>query len=489
MRLVLALLLASAAISAAQTMPPRAPTATRPTGEATLSGTIVTNDDRSQPIRRARVLATAIGANVTRATDSDEAGRFSIDGLPAGSYSLSVTKPGFVRTAYGARRPDGAGTPIALASGQRLSVGDVRLTRGSVVTGTVFDEQGIPAFGVTVTVQRHSVQGGERMLAPVAGIGMLTMAQTDDRGVYRLYGLPPGTYVVTTAPIFLAPTGGDLISMSEGVAVAYAPVYFPGTSTASNATVLTLGPGEERTAVDMQLRLVRTARVEGTLVVPAGMSPQSADVSLVEVGETRGGLQTLNVTRGTAIGADGKFSFRGITPGRYVLAARAGGGAQMMTFGSTGDFMATAPPPAPGRAMPPNFMPRMPPDGGGPALWGQADVTVDGVDITNVSMSLQPGMTMTGRLTIEGGAAASIDWTGTRVTLLPDPGANRGMVMNVPQTMVSADGEFTITGITPGALSAVVVSSADRRYRRLEARERDCRRTRHARLSPRDRRE
>src|SRR6185295_3474064 len=111
--------------------------------------------------------------------------------LPAGRYTLSVSKTGFVGWSYGQRRPLQAGTPLQLREGQQLTGIEFRLPRGSVVAGHVFDETGDPMPGAAVRVMRYQYAQGERQLVPAG------TAETDDQGTYRVWGLNPGEYYIT----------------------------------------------------------------------------------------------------------------------------------------------------------------------------------------------------------------------------------------------------------------------------------------------------
>src|SRR5471032_380570 len=121
---------------------------------------------------------------------TDDAGVFDLTELPAGRYTVTVSKSGFVSLTYGQRRPLQAGTPLQIADGQQLKGIDFQLPRGSVIGGHVLDEDGDSMPGVTVRVMRYQYLQGERRLTP-AGTG-----QTDDKGQYRVWGLMPGDYYV-----------------------------------------------------------------------------------------------------------------------------------------------------------------------------------------------------------------------------------------------------------------------------------------------------
>ena len=176
-----------------------------------------------------------------------------------GATPLSVSKTGHVGVTYGQTRPGRPGTPIQLTDGQKFAA-NLQLPRGSVITGTVVDEYGEANAGTQVRVMRYVMQGGRRTLQQ-AGNG-----STDDRGIYRVFGLQPGDYIVSAVPrnagpavdvarlqtelaavreriASAAPGDGTLarelatragmlqgqLPQAEEQATGYAPVYFPGT--------------------------------------------------------------------------------------------------------------------------------------------------------------------------------------------------------------------------------------------------------------------
>ena len=73
------------------------------------------------------------------------------------------------------------------------------MPRGGVIAGTITDETGVPAFGAQVRVLQYRVLNGERTLAPVTTASLMGET-TDDRGAYRIFGLPAGEYIVTATP-------------------------------------------------------------------------------------------------------------------------------------------------------------------------------------------------------------------------------------------------------------------------------------------------
>src|SRR5436190_19111445 len=98
--------------------------------------------DNGRPVKRARVYASAAELPGGRGMLTDDSGVFDLTELPAGRYTLTVSKPGFVSLSYGQRRPLQAGTPLQLNDGQQLKGVDFRLPRGGVIAGRILDEEG-----------------------------------------------------------------------------------------------------------------------------------------------------------------------------------------------------------------------------------------------------------------------------------------------------------------------------------------------------------
>ena len=145
-------------------------------------------------MRRARVTLTGAGLRPSRTATTNDQGQFSFPQLPAGRFTLSASKPGYVDITYGAKKPGRPGTPITLADGQKLDKIDVHLPKGSVLTGVVVDENGEPSPGTQVRAMRFVMRTGEKTLQQSGS------DTTDDRGVYRIYGQQPGDYIVSAVP-------------------------------------------------------------------------------------------------------------------------------------------------------------------------------------------------------------------------------------------------------------------------------------------------
>jgi protocatechuate 3,4-dioxygenase beta subunit len=451
----------SAASSGQRQAPPRDGRQGSPpvaTGTATVSGS-VTLAASGQPARGARVTISAGEAGGSRATETDGLGRFAFSSLPAGRYTLAATKPGHVSAAYGQTRPGRAGTPIQLADGQRFEA-RLQIHKGGVLTGTILDEHGEAVPNTQVRAFRYVMQSGQRTLLPVGS------ASTDDRGIYRVFSLQPGEYVVCATPrnagpqtdaarrrldiealrgrgsgpppFRQAPTREPMAQAAsldappeEEQPTGYAPVYYPGTTSPAQAGTIALAAGEEKQAIDFQLQRVPVALVEGVVVNPTGQPLLNVQVSLVNAG---GALPGVGNTSTRAAG-DGAFRLSNVAPGQYTLVAQ-------------GALTPAGPSPAQTAAQPRAPAARAEPT----RLWAMADVSVDGRNVSNVVLTLQPGLTVAGRVVFDGTRPPPANLNRVRVNLSPaDPGLGIGRPFATPSAgRVDQNGRFVVAGVLPG---------------------------------------
>ena len=443
-------------------MPTRDATAAQPipAGTATVAGMVLV-PGTGQPARRARVTLNATEGGGMRTATTDEHGQFAFEGLPAGRYNLSASKAGHVGVTYGQTYPGRPGTPIQLGDGQKFSA-NLHLPRGSVVTGTVVDEYGEPAPGTQVRAMRYVLQAGRRTLRQSGG------ASADDRGMYRIYGLQPGEYLVAAVPRNTAPTwnaadvqpgldsSGESVSRAavadaliagqlaarakmlqaqaaqpEEQPAGYAPVYYPGTASPAQAAPIALGIGEERTSIDFQLLRVAVGRIEGVVVNATGHPAQNVQLRLVDAMQSVPGIDTMSARAD----AEGRFRIANVPPGNYRLIARANGAGPGTTISGDGATVG-------GRIN----APRNPPV----RLWGSVDVPVDGLNVTNVVVPLQQGLTVSGRIVFQGTTLQPPpDLTRMRVNVVPADATGQDMVQPV-RGAVDASGKFTIASVVPG---------------------------------------
>ncbi len=489
------------------------------TGTASISGTL-TLEGSGAPVRRARVQLAGAGLRPSRTGTTNDTGQFTFGTLPAGRFTLTASKAGYVDMTYGAKKPGRPGTPIQITDGQKLDKVNFSLPKGSVITGVVVDDHGEPSPGTLVRAMRFVMRTGEKTLQQ-AGTD-----STDDRGVYRIYGQQPGDYIVSAVPrnntgdlrqtmmaevesllqqaqaanaVPGGPGGGGAGGGGRGGAgggagggggrgggqqglgplnnfvgrgqnfvdqanalqqqlqqqdqeqlAAYAPVYYPGTITASTATNVTIGLGEERSGIDFQLQLVPTARIDGTISSSTGSLPQGVQIQMTPAGQA--GFPTIpGISTNTArAGQDGKFSFVGVTPGQYTISARA---TIRQTAQPDQTTTATAATPQAGGGNNGRggfgFGGRGGPNGIAQVLWASVDVTVSGQNLPGVVLNLQPGMTVSGQVAFQGSIPPPTDLTRVRVTIQPR-GSQTPDIGGMPPAQVDATGHFSIPGVPPG---------------------------------------
>jgi hypothetical protein len=290
-----------------------------PRGTAVLRGMILAADNAS-PIRRAQVRVMSPDARESRVATTDAQGRFEIRELPAGRYTMTASKGGFVSLQFGQRRPSESGTPIELADAQTLDKITIALPRGSVLGGRVTDEFGEPVANASVTAWRYAYTAGARRMVPAqGGNGRDT---TDDQGQYRLFGLPPGEYYVSA----MLRSGGPEVTDPMGELSGYAATYYPGTTSIGEAQRVTVALAQENTSVNFGLIATRLVRVSGQVMTSTGAPAPGGMVMLAPLSASGGRAMLMQQGgAGNRIDRNGTFRLPNVPPGRYQLQARSGG--------------------------------------------------------------------------------------------------------------------------------------------------------------------
>jgi len=302
---------------------PRAPQ----TGTGRIRGRIVAAQTGT-PLRRAQVTL-GIPALQARSTLTDSEGRFEFAQLPAGRYAIVASKTGFVTLQYGQRGPTDFTDFIVLADGERRDDLDLALPRGGVISVRVTDDFSDPLPGALVQVQRYQYgPDGQRQLNSVYMPGAIGPNVTDDRGEVRMFGLPPGDYVVSATLRNQALLNPDLVVI-DGLATT---TYHPGTVNPADAQTVTVSLAED-TSIEFALSTVRLARVSGTVTDSQGRPAAGAFVSVMK----RQGISMLG-SGGGSVSLDGTFTINGVAPGEHSLEVRTQprlGSTEAGEFGST----------------------------------------------------------------------------------------------------------------------------------------------------------
>jgi hypothetical protein len=383
--------IAFALFTAQPPAPPRDRPPPQPIGTARVKGRVV-DAQSGTALPRARVRIMGPGGNRPLAL-TDETGAFEFAELPAGNFSLSVDRAGYLTS----RHPEQAQTlrgnrPLTVADGQTLTGVVVPMYRGGAITGRVLDAHGDPVDSSQIQVLR----------LPAGGSGMPQQrgnASTNDLGEFRAARLDPGTYLVVAIQRNQQP---DDPSDAGSVAT-----FYPGVASLDQAQPLKIERGQTVNGIDFMLVDASLSAVSGTVVDATG-KPASA-----------GSVQVRRVTAefrdfgsfGGPIRPDGTFKLK-LAPGDYEIEAH---------------------------AMPPGSI------GGGPMLdqlMGVADVSVSSAPVSDITIRLGGGASISGRIVFEGNSAPPTDVGDLRLYL----GSTRDFMCRPGRSEIAADWTFHIDG-------------------------------------------
>lgn len=457
-----------------------------PAGTSTVTGVVVSDENADRPISRAIVTLSGGGLTLGRTAITGVDGRFTFSNLPAGDFTIRATKSGYIPAPYGARRPGRPGTPLTVADGQTSEI-RIRLPRGAVIAGTIRTAKGEPAPGTGVEIVPVP-----RVATNLRVNVVPQTAVTDDRGVYRVYGLLPGDYLVAAIPprpgfsasaglpgMEMRPMGNNNLTarsapeidaifrdLQAGSAVmrepigpapgsprppaspeppptyGFAPVYYPGTVLVGQASKITIRQAEEREGIDIAIDLVRTTTVQGVVSNPYGALP-AIGLSILAADPRPNGAPMAAPVLSTPPGPDGRFEYTGLTPGRYVIWARSREGAPIGPAISGGR----------GGVIPTTSAP-----GSSAQLWAMAEIVASGEAISGVTLMLQPTIAIAGQVRFD---ASSLErpenLANVRISLTSEtaPFGGMGNMTNfggppIPAAQVQPDGTFHLTGLVPG---------------------------------------
>lgn len=345
-------------------------------------------------------------------TQTDAEGRYQLFGLSAGQYQVMVMNPVMITAESAPLLTFGpmmssATKVIVLAPGEKVEDIDLRLVRGGVITGRIKDAEGKPVVEQRVALQRVDEKGTPlRTAGPLPFISQMYI--TDDRGIYRIYGLPAGYYKISAGT---DPARG---SMNFGNRASYPLTFHPDTTDAAKATVIELTEGGEATNIDIQVgKRAETFTASGRII--------DADS-----GRPLGGLRFVygpapktqqffsGFTGGLVTNSQGEFRIDGIEPGRY--------GVSVSSDFDSGNFYSE-----------PTFF----------------EVT-DG-DVANIEVKATSGLSISGVVVVEGvpNNDAQAQFGSMRITASVTSNS-KPQTYNSGSAIVAYDGSFSINGLRPG---------------------------------------
>jgi len=403
--------IAAALLAQSSAAPDNQPKEDPASAPCTVTGRVVTAAE-GNPLKSARV---GLIAEDTKSHDSmyaapsDSDGHFLLKDVPPGRYRFFASHTGFVEQHYQAEA-GGAGPLFSLRPGEK--VGDVlfRLVAAAVITGRISNEDGEPMQNIqVVALRRPNEDETEDEDTPVQQkiqTEAVAAAESDDRGQYRIFGLKPGEYFVR-AEDTAEPRNGVMVDESfwtkRTLGSDVASVYFPGVAQLSQAQVVPMKAGEEAQA-DITMRRVKTVEIAGRVIGAAGPAART----MVQLEPADPGQS--DFSRDGTTDDQGNFRLRNVPQGTYyVLAYQRDPGTRVYET----------------RAR------------------QKVDVGEDNIDALTVS--LNAGVTIQGRLRVDGSSSIALD----RVNLALNPtDENGGMGA---YTDVKKDGTFELKSVGDGS--------------------------------------
>jgi hypothetical protein len=260
------------------------------------------------------------GSNLAALAGID--GSFSLDKVPAGTYYVVAQLPGYQSPLSQfsqaermkadpetLRAVEGAAEKIVVGPDQAARV-ELRLERGSSLSGSVRYDDGSPAPGVSPILISQQKDGKWKDLA----LSMVP-TPTDDRGRFRFYGLPPGKYAVkaalpTTQASMGLGTGSMAMHMNMGDALV---VYSGGTTREKDVKPVEVGSGDEVDGIEIIFPLSGLHAIAGTVVAKSDNHPVNAGaISLLDA-------ETKAVVRTAMLDREGSFRLNYVPEGQYTL--------------------------------------------------------------------------------------------------------------------------------------------------------------------------
>lgn len=265
---------------------------------ATVSGAAyLRSGSTRKPLAGVRVVARAAdGADLLQAVETDALGRYVLDGLSRTRVAVSASKRGYFSRAVASAESN---LVLDLAADESLAGADFEVFPGGVITGRITDSLSEPIEGVLVQLWRITHYGG-RHRTPGAG-----SASSDDRGIYRVFGLEPGRYVL------LARSTHRLGEQRSSV------LYYPGTHDEARAAEIEVPPGGEASGIDLTFASEAVYRIAGNIADVERDRLQHITVQAAAGDPGAAGSLTVS----SSVDAEGKFALAGLATGSYVLTA------------------------------------------------------------------------------------------------------------------------------------------------------------------------
>jgi hypothetical protein len=405
------------------------PVAARQTQLARVQGRVVAADTGAAVRSAAVRLAGMTPGLGTVVASTDEDGRFELRDVAAGSYTIQISKAGFVTSSFGLT--PGTSGQFTVSAGQQIDLRDMRLARAGVVTGRVMDQFGDPVTDIAVTAWRleHLTPARRRVVSRKS-------FQTDDRGEFRIYGLQPGTYYVSASRSVMAvadPAGGAGPALTS-TGLREAPTFYPGTSNAFEAMPIEVKAGEDAAGIQFQVLTNAYGAVSGVVTNSKGLPYDSAVVWLLPARADNVEFSTVQLTAPTD--RQGQFRIVNVSPGDYRLEVLSR--AFLENVGKTGSAGLGEVPLGEVASMPVSVVPGA---------------------TQEVNVQAAPGFRVSGRVFVDGAPPSADEAPKLKVLAAPVSTAISGQALPL-SAAVTRDGSFVVSSVMGNRTFGVTGSSA-----------------------------
>ncbi|MDQ2854953.1 MAG: carboxypeptidase regulatory-like domain-containing protein [Acidobacteriota bacterium] len=350
---------------------------------------------------------------------TDDEGNYRLTGIAAGHFAILPIARAFVVAAGDSF--EHPGQTMNVSEGESVTKIDFALVRGGVITGRITDMEGHPIIGEHVNVVAKGDTSEARQISFFGG----RKNQTDDRGVYRIYGLGPGSYRVSVGQ---APAGsGRGFVMGMG-GRPYARTFYPGVIDEAKATLIEIKEGTEVTNVDITPgKSDRGFSAAGRVVDAESDKPLAgAFIGYASVNEQNQKKSGMNFSP-TITDANGQFHLEGLQPGHYT-AFMVGIGQETSSYSEPTPFEIS-----------------------------------DG-DVTGIEVKVRRGATIEGVAVLENNvdpAAAALLQSVSLIAYVDDE-EKASSAPSYSRGSINADGSFRFTGLSPGKARISVMAFTTR---------------------------
>jgi protocatechuate 3,4-dioxygenase beta subunit len=299
---------------------------------------------------------------------TNDTGRFTFTDVPPGRYTIRGERESYMAPRVNESYQSGFVKSVVVEVNKRTEPIEMELIPPGVMSGRVIDPQGQPAVNVSVNAYRVIISlernGGETWFAGRA-------ITTNDRGEYRLSGIPPGALWIAADP------------RPNGPQAAWERTFYGDVITPETATRIKVVTGGEVPNLDIHLKTrIGPFKITGTAINPfATLNPSTGliDRSVSNFQLVKSSMSLINEGRPpypNAIPAsarpNGEFEIGNVAPGTYDLVASATDPATRQTF------------------------------------YGKTPVEVRNGDVSGVSLVISRNLSLKGQVEIRGTQAASI---------------------------------------------------------------------------------